>query len=108
MGADVVFSGTPLDHIWWNKRSVRSSKAGATVIVKPISGGEDTFRSSPDMSGTFLLSRLSSLALDGAMAGTFLAIFVPLPWVRPIHEYKSLPLTPLDPGPGVFFALILR
>src|SRR5258708_39211849 len=101
MGADVVFSGTPLDHIWWNKRSVRSSKAGATVIVKPISGGEDTFRSSPNMSGTFLLSRLSSLALDGAMAGTFLAALFAVEWVQSIYGYKSLPITPWNPGPGV-------
>ena len=60
------------------------------------------------MSGTLLPSRLSSLALDGAMAGTFLAAYVALEWVSSIYEYKSLPITPWDPGLGVLFALIVR
>jgi integral membrane sensor domain MASE1 len=42
------------------------------------------------------------------MAGTFLAIYVALAWVSPIHEYKSLPITPWNPGLGVLFALIVR
>jgi signal transduction histidine kinase len=42
------------------------------------------------------------------MAGTFLAAYVALEWVSSIYEYKSLPITPWDPGLGVLFALIVR
>jgi len=75
--------------------------------VKPMSSKEGTVRSSPDIAGTFLLSRLSSLASNGAVAGTFLATYVALEWVSFLHEYKDLPITPWNPGLGVVFALIV-
>jgi two-component system sensor kinase FixL len=75
--------------------------------VKPISSEEGAVRSSPDIVGTFSLSRLSSLASSGAVAGAFLATYVALEWVSFLHEYKELPITPWNPGLGVVFALIV-
>ena len=74
--------------------------------MNPISSKE-IVRSSSDIVETFLPSRLSSLASNGAVAGTFLAIYVAFEWVSFLHEYKGLPITPWNPGLGVVFALIV-
>jgi len=72
--------------------------------MKPISSMEGTFRSASDIVGT---SRISSLVLTTAVAGTFLAAYVVLEWISFIHEYNGLPITPWNPGLGVLFALIV-
>ena len=55
-----------------------------------------------------MLSRLSSLASNGAVAGAFLAAYVALEWVSFLHEYEGLPITPWNPGLGVMFALMVH
>ena len=81
---------------------------GATITVKLITSEEGTVRSLPDIVRTFLLPRFSSFASNGAVAGTFLAIYLVLEWVSFLHEYKGLPVTPWNPGLGVMFALMVR
>ena len=56
-----------------------------------------------------MLTRLSSLSLphQAAVTAGFLVAYVALEWVSFIHEYKSVPITPWNPGLGVVFALML-
>jgi len=75
--------------------------------VRPITSGEGAVRNSPDVSETFLVSRLSTFLANGAVAVTFLATYVALEWASSFHEYKGLLITPWNPGLGVLFALIV-
>jgi two-component system sensor kinase FixL len=54
-------------------------------------------------------TRLSSLKLpyQAAVTAGFLVAYVALEWISFIHEYKSVPITPWNPGLGVVFALLL-
>jgi signal transduction histidine kinase len=56
-----------------------------------------------------MLAWARSSALPGQLAtgGACLAGYIVLEWISFIHEYKSVPITPWNPGLGLVFALIV-
>ena len=58
----------------------------------------------PDM---LTWARATDLFRQTAMAVVCLVAYVALEWISFIHEYKSMPITPWNPGLGVVFALMV-